>query len=148
MRRLIWLAWMAWMVCAVTVPAAMAPAWAEDAKPAITVTPIVPTDKTASGQPIELPQTHAELIGATYEIAPGAVLPEHKHPFPRYAYVLSGTLAVTNTETGQTITYKPGDIVVEAVGQWHKGANIGPDMVKLVVIDLVEQGQGNVVKKD
>ncbi len=145
MRRLISLVG---MVCAVTVPAAMAPAWAEDAKPAVAVTPIVTTDKTASGQPITLPQAHPELVGATYEIAPGAVLPEHKHPFPRYAYVLSGTLAVTNTETGQTITYRPGDIVVEAVGQWHKGANIGPDMVKLVVIDLVEQGQGNVVKKD
>ena len=125
-----------------------APALADNAKPAVTVTPIVTTDKTASGQPIDLPQDHPELVGATYEIAPGAALPEHKHPFPRYAYVLTGTLAVTNTDTGQTVTYKPGDIVVEAVGQWHKGANIGPDPVKLVVIDLVEQGQANVVKKE
>ncbi|WP_374378285.1 cupin domain-containing protein [Dongia sp.] len=145
MRRLISIVLLA--MPALVAPALIASALADNAKPGITVTPIVTTDKTASGQPIILPQGHPELIGATYEIAPGAVLPEHKHPFPRYAYVLSGTLAVTNTDTGETVTYKPGDIVVEAVGQWHKGANIGTDPVKLVVIDLVEQGKGNVVKK-
>jgi quercetin dioxygenase-like cupin family protein len=78
---------------------------------------------------------------------PGATLPEHKHPAPRYAYVLSGTLRVSNTDTGKSDVYKSGDFIVEAVDQWHKAANIGSDPVKLLVIDTTEHGQNNVVKK-
>jgi hypothetical protein len=32
---------------------------------------------------------------------------------------------------------------VEAVGQWHTGANIAEEPLKLLVIDIVEQGQTN-----
>jgi quercetin dioxygenase-like cupin family protein len=72
-------------------------------------------------------------------------LPVHKHPYPRYGYVLSGELRVTNMETGQNDTYKPGDFVLESVGQWHMGANIGGKRLKLLVIDIVEKGQMNTV---
>ncbi|WP_374653076.1 cupin domain-containing protein [Dongia sp.] len=130
-----------------TLLLATAPALAEDAKPPVVVTPILTTDRTVSGQPIQWPRQNAELVTATYEIAPGTSLPVHKHPFPRYAYVLAGTLEVTNTETGKAIIFHPGDVIVEAVNQWHKGANIGPDPVKLFVMDMIEKGEGNVVKK-
>ncbi|WP_368413491.1 cupin domain-containing protein [Dongia sp.] len=116
-------------------------------QPPVVVTPVMRTDVTASGQPIILPQKDAEIVVANYEIAPGASLPIHKHPFPRYAYVLAGTLEVTNTETGRSETYRTGAFIIEAVGQWHKGANIGTDPVKLLVIDMIEHGQNNVVKQ-
>lgn len=116
-------------------------------QPPVVVTPVMTTNATISGQPIVLPQKNAEVVVANYEIAPGASLPVHKHPFPRYAYVLSGTLQVTNTETGKDAVYETGAFIVEAVGQWHKGANIGKDPVKLLVIDMIEQGQNNVVKQ-
>jgi quercetin dioxygenase-like cupin family protein len=121
---------------------------AEESKPAVVVTPILATDETATGQPIQLPQKDAEVVVATYEIAPGAVLPEHKHPYPRYAYVMQGTLEVNNTEAGKIVIYKKGDVVVEAVGQWHKGTNIGTDPVVLVVFDFIEKDQKNVVMKE
>jgi quercetin dioxygenase-like cupin family protein len=122
------------------------PASAEDAaKAPVVVTPLLKADVTASGQPIVLPQGDPQVVVSTYEIAPGAKLSVHKHPYARYAYVLAGTLSVTNTETGQSKTYGPGDFIVEAIGQWHRGANIGPDPVKLLVIDQVEQGQSNVI---
>jgi quercetin dioxygenase-like cupin family protein len=113
----------------------------------VVVTPVVSASVTASGQPIMLPQKDAQVIVTTYEIAPGAALPEHKHPFPRYAYVLTGLLRVANIETGKSEDYKPGDFIVEAVGQWHKAANIGTDPVKLLVIDFIEKGENNVILK-
>jgi quercetin dioxygenase-like cupin family protein len=113
--------------------------------PPVVVTPLLTTSVTASGQPIVLPRKDAQLVASIYDIAPGAVLPEHEHPYPRYAYVLAGTLRVTNTDTGRSDTYGPGAFVPEAVGQWHRGASVGGEPVRLLVIDLVEKGRGNVV---
>nr|WP_292773880.1 cupin domain-containing protein [Mesorhizobium sp.] len=114
----------------------------------VVVTPIRSTSVTSTGQPIALPQGDVEVAASTFEIAPGATLPVHKHPFPRYAYVVAGTLKVTNVDTGQSDTFKAGDFIVEMVDQWHQGSNIGTDPVKLVVIDQVEKGaQATVLKQ-
>ena len=117
------------------------------AKPSVTVRPVLSAMTTASGQPIVLPQKDAQVIVSTYEIAPGAVLPVHKHPFPRYALVQAGSLRVTNADTGKSDDYKPGDFIVEVVDQWHYGTNTGADAVKLLVIDMVEHGRPNTVLK-
>ena len=82
-----------------------------------------------------------------FTIAPGATLPVHKHPFPRFAYVLEGTLSVTDQDTGQTFTYKAGDMIVEVIDQWHFGTNIGQSPVRLLVIDEVEGDQPNTILK-
>lgn len=119
------------------------PACAEE----VVVTPILRTLSTATGQPIIFPQENAELVVATYEIAPGAVLPEHEHPHPRFAYVLQGNLRVDNTEMDKSDTYKAGDFIVEAISQWHKGTNIGTDPVKLLVIDVIPKDAKNTVMK-
>jgi quercetin dioxygenase-like cupin family protein len=105
----------------------------------------VSTAVTASGQPIVLPQKEVHIVVLTYDIAKGARLPEHKHPFARYAYVLSGRLQVTNTETGSSAIYRTGDFIVEAIGQWHKAANIGTGPVKPLVVDQVEGDGSNTV---
>ncbi|TGP55954.1 cupin domain-containing protein, partial [bacterium M00.F.Ca.ET.229.01.1.1] len=86
----------------------------------VVVTPLASKTTTASGQPITLPPKNVEVQVSAYEIAPGATLPVHKHPFPRYAYVEAGTLKVTNVETGNSNTYKTGDFIVETIGQWHQ----------------------------
>jgi len=114
--------------------------------PAIAVRPIASLDKTASGQPIAFPQGPGRVIVAEYVIAPGALLPLHKHPYPRFAYVLQGTLEVTDKDTDQTFTYKPGDVVVEVIDQRHLGQNKGSDAVRLLVLDTVPADvKGNVV---
>ena len=112
------------------------------------VTPLASPTTTWTGQPITLPQKNVQVLVSTYDIAPGATLPVHKHPFPRYAYVLAGTLQVTDSETGKSATYHTGEFVVEMIGQWHQGANVGPDPVKLLVIDQVEQGVANTILRD
>lgn len=134
-------------VGAAALSASPAQAFDSGGKPVV-VTPLMSTTTTASGQPITLPQTNAEVIVSTYDIAPGATLPVHKHPFPRYAYVLAGDLRVTNTDTKKSDTYKAGDFIIEMIGQWHQGTNIGTTPVKLLVIDQVEKGAPNTVLHD
>ncbi len=108
--------------------------------PPVTVKTLVATDKTVLGQPLVLPKRDPELIVSIYEIAPGARLPRHEHPFSRYAYVLAGELTV-EFDGGEQRRYKPGDVIVEAVGAWHFGINAGAVPVRLLVIDQVEKGQ-------
>jgi quercetin dioxygenase-like cupin family protein len=121
------------------------PAAALDPGQPIVVTPLASTNVTAAGQPIVLPQKDARVIVSQFDIAPGATLPVHKHPSPRYAYVLAGKLKVTNVETGESNTYKTGDFIVEMMGLWHQGANVGTEPVKLIVIDQVEGDEQNTI---
>jgi quercetin dioxygenase-like cupin family protein len=100
----------------------------------LTVTKLLSTTTTSSGQPVVLPQKDAQIVVSIYDMVPGATLPVHKHPYFRYGYVLSGNLRVTNMETGQVGTYKPGDFFPESVGQWHMGANIGAESLKLLLM--------------
>ena len=113
----------------------------------VVVTPVKTTAVTSIGQPLILPQKNVEVTASIYDIAPGATLPVHKHPFARYAYVLAGTLQVTNVDTGKSDVFKAGDFIVEMIDQWHRGSNIGADPVKLVVIDQIEAGAEATVLK-
>ena len=115
---------------------------------AVTVTPLHDKTETASGKPIILPQNNVRVIVSTFDIAPGATLPVHKHPFARYAVVQAGTLKVINVETTEARIYKTGDFVVEMIDQWHRAENIGADAVKLLVIDQVEGTAANTILKD
>ena len=96
-----------------------APAQAAEDR-AVVATPVLTSTVTATGQPIVLPRENPQVRVVTLDIAPGAVLPEHKHPYPRYGYVLAGTLRVTNTDTGTSMVYGVGDFIIEAVDQWHR----------------------------
>jgi quercetin dioxygenase-like cupin family protein len=100
---------------------------------------------TNSGQPIKLPQGDVEVVTWMYDIPAGSKLPVHKHPYQRYAYVLQGTLQVTDVQNGRTFTYKPGDFIVEMVDGWHYGVNNGMEPVRLLVIDQVPKGQANTI---
>jgi len=114
----------------------------------VVVTPVKTSDVTSTGQPIILPQKNVEVSASIFDIAPGATLPVHKHPFPRYGYVLAGTLKVTNVDTGKSDIFKTGDFIIEMIDQWHQGSNIGADPVKLLVIDQIEAGaQATVLKQ-
>ena len=115
--------------------------------PPVTITPLLSTASTPSSQPIILPQGDARVIASLFIIEPGARLPLHKHPYPRFAYVLAGNLRVTDTDTHQVFDYKPGDFIVEVIDQWHFAENTGSTPVRLLVIDTVPKNDtGNTVK--
>lgn len=111
--------------------------------PGVTITPIISAKTTTSREPIDVP-AHPEVIVSRYEIAPNAALPMHQHPYPRYAYVLSGTLEIA-VLGGKISTYKAGDFIVEAIGQWHAAVNVGNTPVRLLVIDQVVPGHSNTI---
>lgn len=114
----------------------------------VVVTPVLSAVTTSAGQPITFPKKDGQVIASIYDIPPGITLPVHEHPFPRLGYVLAGTLSVTNAETGKVENYKSGELISESIGQWHKGTNPGSEMLKLLVIDLVDQGANNTVVKE
>jgi quercetin dioxygenase-like cupin family protein len=122
-------------------------ALAQDAGAAakVTTSKLFSSTTTASGQPIALPKGNAEVVVWMYEIPAGAKLPVHKHPSPRYAYVLQGTLRVVTADESRTWDYKTGDFIVEMIDAWHYGMNTGSEPVRLLVIDQVEAGRGNVL---
>ncbi len=112
---------------------------AEQRAPAEVVTEIARTTKTATGQPITLPQGRLEVVASIYALAPGARLPEHKHPFQRYAYVLEGELRVQQADSSSRL-YRAGEFIVESVDGWHFGAVAGTVPVRLLVIDQAPPG--------
>jgi quercetin dioxygenase-like cupin family protein len=116
---------------------------AEDAAK-VKVTPVLTATRTAIGQPLVLPAQNPQVIVTKMEIAPGAKLPRHKHPFARYAYVLEGEVTV-EYEGGQRQTFRAGEFIVEAIGVWHFGTNTGAGPLRLLVIDQVETGKSNTI---
>jgi len=111
-------------------------------------TTILRTTHTISNQPIVLPQKNAEVVVSILEIEPGAELPPHQHPFARYGYIMSGTLSVTNLETGKERTFHSGAFVIESMAQWHSGTNPGTETLKLLILDQVEKGSENIILRE
>src|SRR5215470_8055125 len=64
------------------------------------ITQIARTHLTVIGQPIVVPD-NPDIVVSTATFAPGAKIPEHKHPYPHLVYVLDGVLTVTNSKTGK-----------------------------------------------
>ena len=102
-------------------------------------TPVVSTDKTAIGQPIEVPQ-HPTVIVSIVTFPPGDKPAVHKHPYPHYGYMLEGTLTIVNTETGESFKLKPGEFLVEMMDAWHYGENRGTVPVRILIVDQVPEG--------
>ena len=72
---------------------------------------------------------------------PGARLPQHKHLFERYAYVIQGDLIVEQVGSSSSRVYHAGQFVVESVNRWHFRQAIGEVPVELLVIDQLPPGR-------
>ena len=112
---------------------------AKEPAPAEVVTEIARATTTATGQPNTLPQGPLEVVASIYTLAPGVRLPEHKHPYQRYAYILEGQLMVQQGDSSSRV-YHAGEFVIESVDRWHFGATVGAVPVKLLVIDQLPPG--------
>lgn len=110
------------------------------ARSQVVVKEIVKTMKNDVGQAIILPRGHLQLVVSTYGIAPGARLPQHKHPFQRYAYVIRGRIRVVQAGSSSRI-YHAGEFIAESINRWHYGEAVGATPVKLLVIDQLPPGR-------
>jgi quercetin dioxygenase-like cupin family protein len=101
--------------------------------------PLLNTDKTVIGQPIEAP-AHPTVIATIVTFQPGDKTDAHKHLYPHYGYMLEGTLTIVNTQTGKSFELKPGAFLVEMIDTWHYGENRGTVPVKMLIVDTVPAG--------
>lgn len=107
-------------------------AFALDASPAVTTTPLLRTTTTWDGAPIVYPSGTAEVTGMLVEIAPGGETGWHLHPVPSFALVLEGSLEVT-LKDGRMKRLQPGEALAEVTDTLHNGRNVGSGPVRLVV---------------
>jgi len=107
----------------------------------IVVTPILRATTTASGQRIAYPKTNSPQVTAVLvEIPPGAETGWHMHPFPCYAYILSGKLTV-KVKGKKPRELRAGDALVEVVNTPHNGMNKGSKPVRLILFVTGEAGK-------
>lgn len=101
---------------------------------------------TGNGDAIRYPDfAQPEVTALEVDIAPRAATGWHKHPVPVYGYVVSGRLEV-DMEGGKSLSFKPGDAIIEVVDTWHNGRNAGCEPVRLAVFYLGGKGVANVLK--
>ena len=111
-------------------------------------TPLARSATTVSGQPLRLPQGPVEVVVAAAELPPGGRLPAHRHAWSRTVYVERGRVRVKNLDTGAAQEFGPGQVIVEALDQWHEAEVIGPDGLRLIVVDYVPAGQSNMALRN
>ena len=114
---------------------------------AAAVTTVLRASTTVTGQPLAAPPSPWEVLVMTTDLPPGGLLPMHKHPWPRFAFVQSGRLEVRYEQSGLVRTFGPGEAVVEAIDQWHEGRVVGAEPVRLIVLDQLPPGATNVVRR-
>src|SRR4051794_17546610 len=110
-------------------------------------TPIASSTTTWSGQPYAVPSGNLQVTAQTVEMPAGGGLGVHKHPWPRLAYVQQGTIRVINDDTHTSREFKTGELLVEAIGQWHHAEVVGDQPVKLLVIDQAPPGKINMLRQ-
>ena len=110
----------------------------------ITATTLFQSTITAAGQPIVFPKSHTEVTALMVNIPARTDTGWHKHPWPRYAYVVSGVITVEN-DAGQAKTYRAGEFFVEQINIFHHGTTDVP--TRLLVIDQDVAGKGNQINR-
>lgn len=88
-----------------------------------------------------------EITIVRITIAPGALLPLHKHPVINAGVLLSGQLTVA-TEENETLHMKAGDALIEVVDKWHYGKNEGSIPAEIIVFYAGMPGSAITRSKD
>ncbi len=101
---------------------------------------VLQTSTTATGQPIQFPQSRSQFTGVTLEIAPGGQVGRHRHPVPNFVYVLEGEITI-EADDHPARAYKAGEAFAESVNTWHNGYNRGSAPTKILVVFAGEEGQ-------
>jgi quercetin dioxygenase-like cupin family protein len=103
---------------------------------------------TSAEQPIALPQGPVEVVASITELAPGASTPIHKHPYPRFGYVLSGRIELSYPQGGETKVFEAGSFFADPVGLWHQGRALDGKAVRMLIIDQAPPGTSNFIPKE
>lgn len=115
-------------------------AFLQGAAPPVVSTTLLKTRSTWNGAPIALPMAASpEVQSVLVEIAAGASTAWHLHAVNNIAYVLEGSLRV-QLEDGKAQEFQAGAAFAEVVGTWHRGTNIGPGPLRILVVYIGDAG--------
>jgi len=102
--------------------------------PGIEANVLIKTTKSWNGAALPAySEGQPEITIIRYTFAPGASIPMHMHPVINAGVLLKGELNIF-TKSGEKITIKAGDPLVELFKEWHYGSNPGTDPVDLIVV--------------
>lgn len=87
-----------------------------------------------------------EISIVRYRFEPGAAIPMHMHPVINAGVLLKGELEVI-TKSGEKLTVKAGEPLVELFKEWHYGSNPGKEPVDLIVVYAGTVGTPLVVRE-
>ncbi len=111
----------------------------------LTLTPLLQTSKTFSGQPIRFPQSENQIVAVLAEVAPGGQVGRHLHPNPLFVYILEGTLTIEMEGHG-THAFSAGEGLAEVVNTWHNGRNLGDTPVKFLIVLTTQEGTPTIIR--
>ena len=103
------------------------------AQDAISVEPLLETDKTVLHQAFAYPAGRAKITSARLTVPPGGTVPLHYHPVPLFVYIEKGTITVDYGHRGKR-TYRKGDAFVEAFEWPHYARNTGKKDVVILTV--------------
>lgn len=107
---------------------------------AVQITPLLQTDQTNTGQPVEYPKTdNPEISIVKVVIPPGVETGWHKHPVHGFAVILQGELNIKRRD-GESLTYRAGDAFAEMTHEVHRGKNVSDEPVELIMFIMGEKG--------
>lgn len=106
--------------------------------------PIIDTEKTIAGQPLVLPSGTVRAVATRTALPAGAEIGTHMHLWARYVYVQSGEVRLTLTGSGETRTFRAGEMIVEPIGKWHSGKVLADTV--LIAVEQVPTGRCNTVR--
>lgn len=117
------------------------------AVPTAPVTLLSAQEKTVLDQAIEYPKRKpAQVSSAIITLLPGQETGMHKHDAPMYAYILDGIVTVEYKD-GTIKEFGAGSALMEAIGTWHNGRNLGDVPVRILVVNFGAKGVKNTVAK-
>ena len=127
---------LAFALLALSIPTRAGEAYSKS----VSVRSLLKTTTTSEGRPLSFPKDSAEVSGIEVTIPAGGSTGWHSHEHSGFAYVLSGKLQVTTSDSTRRV-FGPGDAFAEVVGTAHEGSALGKEDVKLVAFFLTSKGK-------
>lgn len=118
---------------------------AQTAPVGLTLTPVLETTTTITGQAIRFPQGDNQFTAVVAEVAPGGQVGRHMHPVPLFVYVLEGTLSIEMEGHG-THTFTAGQGFAEVTNIWHNGRNLTQRPVRFLIVFSGQKGTPNLIR--
>ena len=108
---------------------------ATGAAPALPDPVVMRFDSTMTGQPLRVPPAPLRLVVTRAEFEPTHLIACHRHPWSRYVYLEAGAVRVTNYDAHTVNDFIAGQVLVEAIDQWHDARVTSDVNAVLIVVD-------------